>query len=139
MAVVASIAVGVGAAGLQYSAGRKAAKNQRRANEATRQINRLRNRQAKRQFLKQFRQAQAATLVEGVAAGIGLGSSRVRGTTDSQSSQAFKAVEEFNEMDRLGGEAVRFNNAALARNVQASGFGALSRVAQNFIGFSFGP
>lgn len=141
MAVVTSIvAAGVAVAGAaaQYDQGKKAAKKQKKANKAQRKINQLKNKQAKRAFLRNFRMAQASTLTESVLAGAGLGSSRFQGTLASQTSQAFQAVDEFNEMDRLGGLVTRYQNAAAERQVKAAGYGAISSIASSFISFGAG-
>jgi predicted DsbA family dithiol-disulfide isomerase len=136
-AVTAAVAVTAASAGASYAQSRKAAKASKKANAAQRKINRLKNKQSKRQFLRNFRQAQASTLMESVAAGVGLESSRFQGTLSSQQAQAEQAVREMNQMDTLGGEVTRFENKATSAGVRAGGFGAVSNIAASFI--SFGP
>ncbi len=134
-AVTGTIAAGV--AGLSTAASFKMASDARshgrKANKAQRAINRLTNRQAKRQFLRNFRQAQAATLVSSVAAGVGLESSRVQGTLSSERSQADTAVREFAEMDRLGGVVTSQRNKQVNDSFGSNIFSSVSNIAQSFI------
>lgn len=134
-AVTAAVAVAAVGAALQHKSASDAASKAKKGNKAVRAQNRLKNKQAKRAFLKNFRQAQATTLMESVASGAGLGSSRFQGTLASQKSQAFQAVDEFNEMDRLGGQVTKFQNQAQNDQLKAAGFGAVSSIALSFVGF----
>ena len=112
---------------------KKAGKAEKRANQAQREINRIRNRQNQRQFLREFRQAQAAALVDATAAGVDVESSRVQGTIASQRSQAQTAGFEFREMDRLGGEVTRFRNEVTTRRARASAFSTIADIGSSFI------
>ena len=137
MAVVASVATAVTAvgAGLQYNAAKKATRQGKKANKAQRAINRLKNKQNKRQFLRSFRQAQASTLVAGVAAGVGLESSQFQGTLGSQRMQAEQAVEEFAESERLGTTQMVALNKQSSAQGRAAGFGSVANIASSFISF----
>ena len=119
--------------------GRKAKKAQKRANDAQRKINRLKNFQAKRAFLRQVRQAQAANLTQGVAAGVGLESSRVQGTQSSQEAQMRSSVTEFGVMDKLGGEQTSALNKAAQRQYNAGLYSTASNFAMSFASFSAKP
>ena len=84
------------------SKAKKARKAQGRANAAQREINTLKNRQAKRQFLRQYRSNQAAALLSSVVAGVDMSSSMSMARIMSGESQARTGVIEFSEMERLG-------------------------------------
>ena len=135
---VASLAVSAGSAVASHQAGKKAAGAQMAANEAQRKITRLRNQQAKRQYLRQFRQAQAATITNAIAAGVGIDSSAFRGTLVSQERQRATAVQEFNLMDRFGGEMTAAMQAQSRYNARANTFAAIGSFAQTFISFPTG-
>jgi hypothetical protein len=115
--------------------GRDAAKAQRRANDTQRAINRLQNKQNKRQFLRQYRQAQANALQAAVAANVGLESSAFQGMLQSRQAQAGTAVREFNEMDRLGGIQASAMDAQSKAQFQAGVAGAVGSFARSFIAF----
>lgn len=131
--VTASIVVAAGSAYMQHRAGKKATRAQEAANEAQRQINRLRNKQAKRQYLRQFRQAQAAVYTSAVSQGIGLGGSTVQGQRASHQAQRQTALTEFRRMDELGGEMTAAMNAASQAQFQGQTWGAVGSFAQRFI------
>jgi len=118
------------------SASRKARKSQRRANEAQREQNRLKNFQAKRAFLRNFRQVQAQALMAPIAAGVGLESSLAQSQLQSQGAQARVASEEFLEMDELGGLYAAHMNSAARRQGQASIYGQISNFAMQFAAFA---
>ena len=113
--------------------GRKAAKGQERSNEAIRKANVLKNKQSKRQFLKNFRQAQANVYSQAIAAGVGLDSSAFQGTRSSQSAQAGTAIREFREFDKLGAEQTSGMNQAALGQFQAGAWGQVSSFLQGFI------
>jgi len=117
--------------------GKKAKKAQKKANAAQRKINRLKNEQAKRAFLRKFRQQQAAALVSGVAAGVGIESSTVQGELSSGRSQRTTAVGEFGELDALGGAQEAAQNQAASANFQGSVFGAVGAFASSKAGGDF--
>jgi len=112
---------------------RKARKGQERTNEAIRKANVLRNKQSKRQFLKNFRQAQANVYSQAIAAGVGLDSSAFQGTRSSQSAQAGTAIREFREFDKLGAEQTSGMNQAALGQFQAGAWGAVANFAASFI------
>lgn len=112
---------------------RKAAKGQERTNEAIRKANILKNKQSKRQFMKNFRQAQANTYSQAIAAGVGLESSAFQGTRSSQSAQASTAIREFKEFDKLGAEQTAGMNQTSLGQFQAGAWGQVSSFLQGFI------
>lgn len=130
-AAVTTVASALGGA----SAASKSSKAQKRANEAQRKINTMKNKQAKRQFLRQFRQAQAGALMSGIAGGVGLESSRVQGARASNLAQGGTAMREFAEMNALGGEMTSAMNAQSKYNAQAAAYGAVGQFASQFIDF----
>jgi predicted DsbA family dithiol-disulfide isomerase len=136
MAVMSAIALGVAAVGAVAGAkqAKKATKAGKRANEAQRKANQLKNKQAKRQFLRNFRQAQASTIISSVMAGVGLESSAFQGTLASEKSQARLAVREFAEADKLGAEFTQAQNQQASAAGRAQTFGAISSFASSFVG-----
>lgn len=139
-AITSAIALGVSAVGAvsSYSAAKKATKQGKKANEAQRKANQLKNKQAKRQFLRNFRQAQAATVISSVMAGVGLESSAFQGTLASEQSQARLAVKEFKQADQLGSEFMVAQNKAASAAGRAQTFGQISQFASSFASFSSG-
>lgn len=118
-------------------AGRKAKKASQRANAAQRKINKLKNAQAKRAFLRNFRQQQAAALVGAVAGGVDIASSGVQGTLASQATQASVGRTEFKQFDVLGGIQTDAFNAQANANFVGSVFGAVGAFASSSGGASF--
>lgn len=114
--------------------GRKSSKAQEAANEAQRDINRLRNKQNKRAFMRQFRQAQAAAIQGAVTAGIGIESSAVQGTLSSQAKQALLADHEFKWMDVYGAEMSSQLSKASNYQFQAGVANLVGNFASSFIG-----
>ena len=137
-AITALVVAGASTAASVIST-RKASKAQRRSNEAQRRINRLKNFQAKRQFLRNFRQAQAQTLVSAIASGVGIESSRTQGTLSGQGSQARSATSEFNFMDELGGEMTSAMNAQSKYQMQSGIYGQIGSFALSFASMAAGP
>ena len=136
MAVVTAIAaaVAIGAAVVANKRASSASKKRGKANDSRKAANELRNKQARRNFLRAFRQAQANTLTAGLAAGIGLESSAVQGRRGSEVSQATTGLEEFNQFDILGKQFAKFEKKAARRDVQSGTFSGISSIAQQFIG-----
>jgi hypothetical protein len=116
-------------------AAKKAAKNQKRANATQAEINRLQNEQAKRSFIRNYRQQQAANINASIAAGIGLESSRTQGTRSSLESQRITAQVEFKEADRLGTQKIGQLNKAATNQFQSQAWGAASSFASSFVNF----
>jgi len=139
-AITSAIALGVSAVGAvsSHRAAKKATKQGKKANEAQRKANQLKNKQAKRQFLRNFRQAQAATVISSVAAGVGLDSSAFQGTLSSEKSQARLAVNEFAQADKLGTDFMTAQNKAASASGRAQTFGQISQFALSFASFSQG-
>lgn len=142
---VGTIAAVVAGASAVYSGvqGKKASKAQKRANNAQRKINQLKNRQQKRAFLRQFRQAQSDVLASSVFQGIGIESSTIQGLRGSLGTQAVTGVREFNQMDALGGEMTSQMNKASRYGYQSQLGSSISSVAMSFASFgsqsSFDP
>lgn len=105
------------------------------ANKTQMKINRLRNAQAKRNFLRKFRQSQAATLSAGIASGAGLESSRVQGTTASQTAQAEVGLQEFAELDKLGAKHLGQSQSAANSQFKSAAFGQVASFASSFVSF----
>jgi len=141
MGVVTSIVAGVAAVGGKIAsarAARKASKAGKAANAAQLKATRLKNEQAKRQFMRKFRQAQAANLTAGIASGVGLESSTVAGQAASFKTQAGVALSEFKQFDELGAEVSRQRGIQASKNAQSAMFGAVSSFASKFISFGGG-
>jgi hypothetical protein len=134
MAAFTALAIGIVAAGASIHQGKKATKAQKRANEAQRKINKLKNFQAKRSFLRNFRQTQAAALSTAIAQGVGLESSGVQGTRASEQAQKNTALIEFKRFDELGGEYAAQTNKAADASFNAGAFASLSSLAMSFSG-----
>jgi len=141
MGVITSIVAGVAAVTSTVGAARQARKGVKAgkaANAAQLKATRLKNAQAKREFMRKFRQAQAANLTAGIASGVGLESSTVAGQAASFSTQAATALAEFKQFDELGAEVSAQRNRQASANAQAAVFGAVSSFASKFISFGGG-
>ena len=136
MGVLSTIAA-VASIGGKLIAGNKAKKASKRANAAQRAINKLKNKQAKRAFLRQFRQAQAAALVGGIAAGVDVSSSTIQGVLSSQGTQARTGVSEFAEGERLGDVQTAAINKQASANFASSVFGSVASFAMSAGGGDF--
>ncbi len=136
MGVVSTI-VAVAAIGGKLIAGRKAKKASKAANATQRAMNKLKNQQNKRAFLRQFRQAQAQALVGGIAAGVDVASSTVAGAMAGQESQRRTAVAEFAEGERLGDVQTAAINRQASANFAASVFGSVASFAMSAGGGDF--
>lgn len=117
--------------------GNKAKKASKKANRAQRAINRLKNAQQKRAFLRRFRQAQAAALVGATASGVEVESSLTQGTLASQKTQNIIAGAEFQEFDRLGGLQTQAFNEQANANFAGSIFSSVGAFASSSGGASF--
>ncbi len=137
MAVISALALGVAAIGTasSLSAASKARKKGRQANAAQKKLNRKRNAIKKRAFLRQFQQAQAARLAEGISSGVGLESSTTQGALASQATQAATQIKEFKEFDALGAEVAGARQGAADAQSQSGSFGAVASFASSFIAF----
>ncbi len=136
-ALTSLIASGV-ATVASHRQGKKATKASQAANEAQRKANKLRNKQAKRAFLRKFRQSQANIVVSSVAAGVGLESSAFQGSLSSEVSQRDTALREFKEADELGAEFTAQQNRATSASFRSQAFGAIGNFASQFISFAGG-
>lgn len=85
--------------------GNSARKARRRAARARAEIERLRNFQARREFLQKFREAQAASIVRGAAQGVSVESSLIQGELSSQETQARVGTMEQDRMNTLANVA----------------------------------
>lgn len=132
IAVVTSVAAGY----KSQQAAKKSTRAQKDSNKLQREINKLKNLQAKRAFLRNFRQQQANVIAQSVAAGVGLDSSAFQGTLQSMQSQAGQSIREFARMDELGAAQTQAMNQISSANRQAQSWGAISQFAASFIGFS---
>jgi aminopeptidase N len=121
-------AVGAAFAVAGALSGRKSRKAQNAARRQQQQANRLRNLQSKRQFLRNFRQQQAAAIATPLAQGVAQ-SSFAQATASSQRAQAGVASGEFAELSRLGEAASANLNRAATASFNASIFGSLAQFA----------
>lgn len=110
--------------------GNKARKAQNSARAAQQQANRVRNFQAKRQFLRDFRQQQAAAIANPLAAGA-VDSSFSRATQSSQGTQANIASLDFSRLNELGELASANLNSAARAQFASSVFGTLGQFANS--------
>lgn len=122
--------VGLGLAAASAVAGDKARSAQNKARRAQQEANRVRNFQAKRQFLRDFRQQQAVALTNPLASGADISSSAAQATLASQTSQKNAAVRDFQRLDQLGQIASSNLNKAANAQFAASTLGTVS----SFIG-----
>jgi hypothetical protein len=141
MGVITSIVAGVAAVGSAIGSARSAKKGVKAgkaANAAQLKATRLKNEQAKRSFMRKFRQAQAANLTAGIAAGVGLESSTIQGGAASLRTQAADALAEFKVFDELGVEVSSQRQKQSDATARAAAFGAVSSFASKFISFGGG-
>lgn len=134
MAIIGAIA-GLGLQSSQGLASRHAGED---AADSQTAINRLRNDQARKKFIRSFRQAQANDIQAGINAGVGIDSSRVRGAVSSTGSQKRQQLKEFGELDRLGAEVIQAEQRSVDANQKAQVGGAIASFASQFINFSGG-
>ena len=85
--------------------GNKARNKERRARQARAEIEKLRNYQARRDFLRKFTQAQAVSVIRGAAQGVDVTSSLIQGELASQETQARVGTLEQNKMGTLADTA----------------------------------
>ena len=124
----------IAAAGLAVGvlSGASAKKASKKARNDQIEIARIRNKQARRAALNEFRQAQANAILGGVASGGGLDSTRTRGELVSNTTQQFRRLEEMDRQTRLG-DAIIVN-----QNLQAdANFNA--QLARSFTSFVTSP
>ena len=130
-AVVATTAiVGVGTAVKGAHDAKKAGKAAAGSQTA---LNRLTNAQAKRDWLRKFRQLQADAILQGVAAGVGLESSLVQGQLQSQSAQKTQGLKDFAEADRLGASIIGAEQRGADARSNAAIGGTVASFAAQFI------
>ena len=129
---ITALVVAGASAAVSAQRAKKASRAQRRANDAQSRINRLKNFQAKRSFLRQLRQVQAENLVGAIASGVGLESSVFQGQRSSIQKQGEVAVGEFQRMDDLGAEQTAQLNRASRYQAQAATWTAVSNFALSF-------
>ncbi len=112
---------------------RKANKKKRRAARLDAAVTAITNKQTKRQFLQEFRTAQATAQVSNIAslAG-GYQSSRGHGTEASLVTQRDLAVKEFDEQVKLGAAATR-------NRISAAKYDFYGQVAQMAVNFAMSP
>lgn len=122
--------------GLSIAGGAKATSAQKKAQRTQMEINRLKNEQQKRKFMRNFRQQMGINLSAGIASGVGLESSRIGATASSQQAQARLGLKEFQKFDRLGAEVVSQQNKAADAAFASQAFGSLASFSSNFIDFT---
>lgn len=136
-AISSAIALGVSAVstvkGMKDA--KDASKAQKQSNEAQRKITRLKNMQAKRGFLRQFRNVQSDAVMAGIGAGVDIGSSTVQGQLASSRTQAETSVREFGQMDDLGAEMTSAMNRASNKQYSAGVASAVGGFASGFVDY----
>ena len=120
------------------SSAQKSKKNQKRANEAQKKINEFRRRQQKRQYLRDYRAAQAVAISSSIVGGVDIESSRVQQTLGSQRTQAGTASREFAMEEKMGADVTAFRNKAASASALSSQFGSLAGFASSFASFGGG-
>ena len=131
LAVGAVMAVG------SLVAGNKARKAQNAARRAQQQSNRIKNFQAKRQFLRNVAFAQAEAIANPIARGADISSSFAQATISSQGAQARTASRDFAEQDRLGELASTNLNRAARATMQGNIFSTVGSFAMSDVGGDF--
>jgi len=116
----------------------KSKEQSKRARAAQLKANKLRRMQAKRQFLRDFRQAQASIVSSSVVGGVDVESSRIQQQLGSQRTQAGVAGAEFKEEEALGMEIAAAQNKAARYSAQAANYGAVSQFSAQFASFGGG-
>ena len=116
--------------------GKKAKKKGRAANETQKKVNRLRNYQKKRQFLRNFRAQQANIYSETIARGVGLDSSGAQGQLASQATQSTTAVREARRLDELGAEVADLQQGQADANFRSQRASAIGSFALQFASLS---
>jgi hypothetical protein len=123
--------IAAGATLISGGLGIAAGKKKRKARRARRQISKIKNFQAKRQFINSFITAQSNTLAAGAVSGADLSSSGVQGQLASQETQARVGIIETNRMEQLEAQAGRAEDKAsrlagaasfLNSSINAAGF-----------------
>ena len=117
------------------NAGNNSKDAQRAANRAQKEINQILARQAKRQFLRDFRAQQAAVVSSSVVGGVDVESSRFQAQLGSQRSQAATATRENKRSQALGLEVGRQQDRAAKYSAKAAQFGQLTNFSSQFISF----
>ena len=120
------------------SASSKSRKAQKRANQQQKLINMLRAKQAKRQYLRDFRAQQAAVVSSSIVGGVEIESSRFQAQLGSQRTQAGVATRDENEAVRLGDKVAAYQDKASNYSAQASRYGAAAQFSSQFIAFGGG-
>lgn len=120
--------LGLGFAAGTALLGNKTRTAQNRARRDQQQANRVKNFQAQRQFMRNFKAAQAEALARGVAGGADVSSSFTQATKASQATQAETASRDVGELSRLGESA----SAQLNRAANASFASGLLSTASSF-------
>lgn len=102
--------------------GKKAADKNKDANKLQAEINKFKNRQEIRAFLRNYRAQQANVLASGVAAGLGIESSLVQGAQSSLQTQAQTSVNEAEKLSNMGAQVGGLRASAAKYNFNAGLF-----------------
>jgi len=121
----------------QSKSGFAARKAQNKARAAQQQSNRIKNFQAKRQFLRNVAFAQAEAIANPIARGADISSSFAQATISSQGAQARTASRDFAEQDRLGELASSQLNKAARASMASDIFSTIGSFAMSDAGSSF--
>jgi hypothetical protein len=112
--------------------GKKASDKNKDANKMQAQINKFKNRQEIRAFLRNYRQQQADALAAGVFSGIGLESSSVQGARSSLQTQARTGTREAHKLSDMGAQVGGLRASAAKYNFNAGLFNTGAQIASSF-------
>lgn len=123
------IGIGIGAvlSVASLASARDAERHMRRAQQLRSSITNMSNFEARREFMRNFRQTQAIELTRG--ASMGLDSSASQGTLASLETQRADAISRRNQKEDLDRRARRQERKAGAASSQSSTLGAIGSVA----------
>ena len=138
MAWIATAVTAVATIGGAVSAS-KARKADKKANQQQKLINMLRAKQAKRQYLRDFRAQQAAVVSSSVVGGVEIESSKFQAQLGSQRSQASTAVKDENRAQALGDSVASYRDKASNYSAQSARYGAVASISSSFIGAGAKP
>lgn len=126
-------AVSVGSSILGARKAKKARKARQMANIYQKKQNILTQYQQTRQFMRQFREAQAAQYANALGMGVDIESSAIQGTLASQSTQAMTANKELQQMTNWADTQARYLDQASKYDYQSQLAGVVGNFANQFM------
>ena len=112
---------------------KKARRARAKADLYQKKQNRLKQFQATRQFMRQFRQAQAAQYASSLAMGVDIESSAIQGTLASQGTQAHTAIAELNQTTDWANTQAKYLGQASKYDYQSQLAGVVGNFASSFM------